>query len=356
MSRRWITIASLWGVFGVFYTLLSLTYLRAVGSERSLLSIVVSHALYIAVWIAATPLMLRLASRYRLERQHWPWRLLAHLGLGIVFAFPQRVLTDLLSAPLRPPTAAPLTAEGLLQSALGSLDYGIFLYLLVVFLHHLWEYARRLQEEERHADRLAADLAGARLQALQLQLQPHFLFNTLNAIVVLVRSDPQRAEEMLRHLSEFLRATLEHDGNAEVTLEQELRLLDRYLEIARTRFGERLSIERSVAPETLNARVPYLVLQPLVENALRHGIGSVPGPGTLGILAVRVDGKLRLEVSDSGPGFPQPPARAGVGLENTRRRLESLYGAAHRLIAASEPGRGGRVTIELPFHGEEVTG
>ncbi len=349
MNRRWLYILALWGAFGVFYTALSFTYLRAVGSTRSTFTILVSHALYIGVWIALTPLLLRLAARFRIERRNWPRRLLLHLGLGVVIAFPQKMASDLLALPFLGARAKEVNLGDLFQATLGSLDYGIFLYLLVVLLHHAWEYARRFQEEEHHAAKLEADLAGAQLEALQMQLQPHFLFNTLNAISVLVRSDPEKAEVMLRNLSEFLRATLDHGGRAEVPLEEELSLLDRYLEIARTRFGERLSIERSVAPETLSASVPYLVLQPLVENALRHGIGSVPGPGTLGILAVRVDGKLRLEVSDSGPGFPQTTNRIGTGLENTRLRLARLYGDAQRLEVLDTAGRGCRVAVELPF-------
>ncbi|MCC7144714.1 MAG: histidine kinase [Candidatus Eisenbacteria bacterium] len=352
MNRRWLYILGLWIAFGVFYTLLSYTYLHAVGSRRSNFEIIFGHALYIAVWIGFTPLILRLAARFRLERTNWRPRLLLHLGFGLLIAFPQRMLTDIPTEWMLQSAERLFSWTRILRTALGSLDYGVFLYLLVVLLHHAWEYARRLQEEERLAAALRADLAGAQLQALQLQLQPHFLFNTLNAISVLVRSDPEKAETMLRHLSSFLRATLDHDGRAEVTLAEEMELLDRYLEIARTRFGDRLSIERQIDDDVWTARVPFLILQPLVENALRHGIGTVPGPGRLTLTAHREASRLQIEVSDNGPGVAGNGSARGTGLANTESRLRQLYGDAQRFSIGAAAHGGCRVWLELPFRVE----
>lgn len=183
-----------------------------------------------------------------------------------------------------------------------------------------------------------------------MQLQPHFLFNTLHAISALVHEDAEEADRMVAHLSELLRLSLENAGAQEVTLRQELEFLEPYLQIEQARFGNRLALRRDIAADVLDARVPNLVLQPLVENAVRHGIASRSGPGLVEISARRAGDRLRLEVRDNGSGLPAAGAlREGVGLGNTRARLQQLYGADHRLEMRNVEGGGLRVTLEIPF-------
>ncbi len=202
------------------------------------------------------------------------------------------------------------------------------------------------------AMRLETQLVQARLDVLTAQLQPHFLFNTLHAISALVLEDPRTANRMITRLSELLRHTFSRARGQQVTLEEELELLDHYVAIQEARFGDRLRVTFQVDPATATATVPTLLLQPLVENAIRYGGGKGGGVAEVQVAISRHDGRLRLEVRDNGPGFPPGVERSGgLGLANTRARLEQLYGAAYRFeLANGVPPRGGAVaTIDIPL-------
>jgi signal transduction histidine kinase len=210
------------------------------------------------------------------------------------------------------------------------------------------ELRRRLAYGERQALRLQARLSEARLEALASQLRPHFLFNTLNAISVLMHRDPRAADLMLTRLADLLRATLRTPGTREVPLRAEMDLLRRYLDIMKVRFGARLAVDEAVPPELEDVLVPPFLLQPLVENALEHGIERRSGAGRVRLAAEAVEGRLRLTVWDDGPGVG-PARHEGVGLSNTRRRLEQLYGSDGKLDLSSEAGDGTLASVELPL-------
>lgn len=226
-------------------------------------------------------------------------------------------------------------------------------------------YFVRAEESSRAAARLAAEsarlegeltraelqLARSQLQVLKMQLDPHFLFNTFNAIAALMHRDAAAADAMLTRLSELLRITLSRAGDQEVTLREELDFLRLYLEIQQSRFGERLSVDWRVEPGVEGASVPHLVLQPIVENAVQHGIARVPGPGRIGIAARRQGARLLLEVTDSGPGLADDwtPRPGGLGLSNTHARLEQMYGEEHTLEMYTRDEGGTAVVIELPY-------
>jgi hypothetical protein len=223
------------------------------------------------------------------------------------------------------------------------------IYWIIVSITHALMYYRRAQERERKAVELEARLADAKLDALRMQLHPHFLFNTLNAISTLVHKDPHAADEMIANLSELLRATLDAEGQ-EIPLRQELGLLERYLEIQQARFGDRLKIEKHVNASALDGLVPTLILQPLVENAIRHGIEPRTTPGLVVIEAQRKDGLLQLSVADNGAGMQKSTGKPpGIGLANTKARIEELYGSSASLILNSKSGEGFSVQIEIPF-------
>ncbi len=226
------------------------------------------------------------------------------------------------------------------------------MYWGVLWVGYAVDYYRRFKEEEIHASGLETQLAQAQLQALKMQLHPHFLFNTLNAVSTLVRTNKnEAATDMIAGLSDLLRLTLESSGAQEVTLKQELEFLERYLEIEQIRFGDRLRVRMDIEPGTLHARVPNLLLQPLVENAIRHGIAPRAEAGLIEIRAVREDDILRLHVRDDGPGLPEGDrVHNGVGLSNTIARLERLYGSAQRVTLANAEDGGALITLELPFH------
>jgi LytS/YehU family sensor histidine kinase len=182
-----------------------------------------------------------------------------------------------------------------------------------------------------------------------MQLHPHFLFNTLHAISTLVHSNPDRAERMIASLSEMLRTTLSKHDAQEVTLREELSVLEPYLDIEKTRFGERLTVSLEVPEELMDAIVPHLLLQPLVENAIRHGIAPRPEGGEITLRARVRAGALELAVEDDGVGMPAEPRPDGVGLGNTRMRLHRLYGDRHGFRIDSPPGVATRVTVVLPL-------
>ena len=233
----------------------------------------------------------------------------------------------------------------------------VLTYAAIVTVWHALDYHRKFREREGRAAELEAHLAQARLQALKMQLHPHFLFNTLNGIAALNYEDPQAANRMLARLGELLRLTLDDHGAPEVSLRQELEFTRRYLELEQIRLGDRLTVHLDIAPEALDAGVPNLLLQPLVENAIRHGIAPYSARGEISIHAQRNNGALHLRVADNGPGpagNPRPSDGPGVGLKNTRARLRQLYGDAQRLELKNAEHGGGLIEITLPFRAVET--
>jgi two-component system, LytTR family, sensor kinase len=225
---------------------------------------------------------------------------------------------------------------------------GLVVSGLIIGVARARGYYFRLRDEELRASQLQAQIAEAQLEALKMQLHPHFLFNTLNAISALQFEDPERAQRALVRLADFLRLTLENAGVQEVTLDSEVDFLMRYLEIERIRFPEKLTVQMEIDPATRDAQVPNLILQPLVENAIRHGIAAKTAPGRIEISSSKNNGALLLRVRDTGPGITAPP-REGIGLANTRARLDRLYGAASHLRLKNATGGGLEASIEIPL-------
>ena len=313
-----------------------------------------TQLIYPYLWALGTPLVLWLAERFPVEGRLWRRNLPIHLLFATAFVCvisgSLHVIYHFLfaHAPGRPynPVA---TLRWIIYNS--SENYGI--YGLLVLLNQVSRYYRRFREGELRASRLQTQLTSAQLEALKMQLQPHFLFNTLHSISALVHRDPDSADRMIARLGDFLRLTLENSGAQEVSLQKELEFLTCYLEIERVRFQDRLTTSVEVEPAALDAPVPNLILQPIVENALRHGIAQTRGPGRVEISAKRDNGSLRIRVRDNGPGLAaitrqDDGLKEGLGLSNTRARLEQLYGAAHRFELENAPGGGLLVTLEIP--------
>jgi sensor histidine kinase YesM len=236
----------------------------------------------------------------------------------------------------------------------------ILIYLVTMSANVAFAHFRQAQERERRAIELEARLAQARLQALRMQINPHFLFNTLNAISTLVHTNPAVADDMITDLGELFRGSMESSDEQEVPLARELELLGRYLAIEQRRFGQRLEVTQNVAPEILSALVPTLILQPLVENAIRHGIEPQKKIGKVAVQCRRDGGKIVLSVSDNGTKpvdfslLTNNSPRRGIGLANTRARLQQLYGKQSSLSLGQAEPIGWIVEIALPFHSEPV--
>jgi len=304
------------------------------------------------LWAAITPLVFWLSSRFSIERRRWLLRVAALLAIGVVISVAVYFVLAVARAEIfervvtrRPPPTifAPLRDIGRFRFV-----NHFLVYLAVLVAGYAREYFIRDQMRVRHAALLRAQLADARLDALRMQLNPHFLFNTLHAVAALVERDPAGVRRMIARLSELLRLTMDADAEHEVPLRDELEFLRRYIEIMEIRFQGRLRIEVKADEETLPALVPRLILQPLVENAFEHGAARASGEGVVAIMAQRRNGQLVLSVLDPGPGVAEVSAE-GVGLTNTRARLAELYGDAASFTLTSRPEGGAKAEMILPF-------
>lgn len=344
-----LAVVAFWALVGAISA--SQTYLQVTiaGMSHSFWRILGWEEVVWTSWALFTPLILALKRRFPVER---PLRrgIPIHLVAGVAVAA-AHVLIGAGAAWLFDPFSArrmPLR-HTFSMSMIGSLPPHLLVYGAILSAAYGFDYFARSRERELRASQLEAQLSESRLAALTLQLQPHFLFNTLHSIAGLVRlqKNPE-AVGMIAGLSEMLRYTLEQ-RNPEVPLEEELGMLRRYLEIQKVRFGSRLETRFSIADETRGARVPTLLLQPLVENALRHGIEKNSGLGTLEIVSRRDGDRLHLEVRDTGPGLSAAKPANGVGLAVTRERLNALYGPSHEFRLEDLPGGGAVASIEIPW-------
>jgi len=296
--------------------------------------------------------------RHPFDRAHWPRRALVHVGAALTYSIIHTIVMMALRAWLMRSEPLPANFPGWwissLVNYLQQLDWLLMTYLFLIGVAFALAYRRESEASAVNSAQLETRLIEAQLQSLQRQLHPHFLFNTLNTISGLIRTDPGGADKMIDQLGDLLRMTLHKSGIQEVPLKEELDVLQKYVEIEQTRFGNRLNVEMDVQPETLDAQVPSLLLQPLVENAIRHGIAPNARPGWIAVQASRDHEELLLEIRDSGDGLPPDRLMAlnrGVGLDNTRARLEHLYPHKYQ-FTFSNLERGFCVTIRIPFQGE----
>jgi signal transduction histidine kinase len=300
---------------------------------------------------ALAPLLVWVARRWPLGPGCWVGPLLLLLGASAALAL-FKVVLDIPAERLIRPNATLVQGRTDLELFQIFFNAHFVLYLLILWLvlgfAHALDFYRKYRERELRASHLEAQLAVAQLQVLKMQLQPHFLFNTLHAISALMHKDVDLADHMVARLGELLRTTLDNAGTQEVSLRQELDFIQPYLEIEQARLGPRLTVRIDADPAVMDARVPNLLLQPLVENAVRHGIAAQTGPGVIEIRACRECDLLKLTIRDNGRGLSSN-YREGVGVSNTRARLHQLYGAAQRFEMHNHPTGGLLVTVALPY-------
>jgi hypothetical protein len=333
----WLTLALITTSQGV------LTYLATGGQVSVVATLLINLALWLP-WAALSPLILGAARRWPLHGNGWPHRAAAHLALNlaltVVAAMLYRVLRIALGFPVQNNYAL-LIVSGLNTSLL--------VYWGLVLMAHGMAYYRRSEERERRAAELDRALTQARLDGLRTQIHPHFLFNTLHAIASRVRTDPRGAEDMLGALGDMLRVNLATNAGHETSLREELGMIDRYLGIQYMRLGRRLRVELEIDEAALGIAVPVLVLQPLVENAIEHGIARRIAGGTLRIEASLAGDRLTLRVSDDVPSGSDGADESTwhIGLTNTRDRLRTLYGEDHA-FHVFQSAQGFMVALSIP--------
>lgn len=340
-------------VFGVSSSIQAYFLQIATGEQTSagIANVMVLNLVYWYVPALVAPFIMSLASRYQLGRVRWPALIAIHLTGALTYAVIHTgaMLLTRVAMIAHPPQLGWWHAAEV--ELLTQLDWMFMTYLFLVGLAHALAYRHESEARALDSAHLETRLIEAQLQSLQRQLHPHFLFNTLNTISGLMRSDVNAADRMMDRLGDLLRMTLSTSSIQEVPLREELDMLQKYLDIEQTRFGNRLSVRMNIQADTLDAHVPNLLLQPLVENAVRHGIAPHSRPGLIVVEASRVGAHLRLLVRDSGDGLP--PDRLtllnqGVGLTNTRARLQHLYRQNHDFVFSN--GEGGlSVLVSIPF-------
>ncbi|HEV7746090.1 MAG TPA: histidine kinase [Pyrinomonadaceae bacterium] len=305
------------------------------------------------LWGMLSPLIFMMARRYEL-RARLPRNLLFHIGLSIALS----IVVLSAASPLvwyfgyvnldRNPTLTILWRNN--AFSIYYFHQGLTIYWTTLVVAHALQYYRGQRESEKRTAQLAAQLAQAQLQALKMQIHPHFLFNTLNSIAALLHQDVEVADRMIARLGDFLRLTLTRSDAQTTDFAQELEFLKCYLDIERTRFADRLVVLTEVEPQTLNLAVPNLILQPIVENAIRHGVARQTTAGKITIRAFQESDRFIVQVEDNGPGLETNPngTNSGIGLSNTRARLAQHYDEDYRLEIVNSENRGVIVTLEIP--------
>lgn len=354
LGRR-ASIAGVWATVALFSV--GQIYLAQTGlGERPPLGPLLLLELPIwAFWTLITLPILMLARRFGLSGPGAAEAVGVHVGAAVVVALCAVAFQMLWYQAFNPyPFGGSSVTTWFWQYFRRYFVFDFTLYWAIVGVYHAFSNYVLYRERELEASLARAQLTEARLSALKMQLRPHFLFNTLNSISALLERQPREARRVLAELAELLRASLRSEARHVIPLEEELEFLERYLGIERVRFGDRLDVKVDVDPRVRRAAVPSFLLQPLVENGIRHGIVRGDGVGWLRITAARENGTLVLHVIDNGPGTAAKPTREGIGLATTRRRLGELYGQDHTLALSDRAEGGLDVRVEIPYRALEA--
>ena len=353
-SPQWFWIAAIWSAIGLFDAIQNVFVMRAEGMHHNWARLFLALSVGWLPWALATPIVLRLAHRYPPVQLRpistWLRHLAACTIIGFVFSAWTAALEKLLNPWAKVPGPAPflhIVSETFLNGILS----GWLLYSVILMVSYVLDSRARLALQQTEAARLNEQLMKAQLSALRRQIEPHFLFNTLNSIVGLVREKRNDAAvTMIVELSDFMRRVLEDSNRQQVPLAEELDFTQKYLEIQKVRFVERLQCTVTVPSELLLAQVPTLILQPIVENAIKHGIAKRAHGGAVRILASRSNGMLTLSVYNDGPSLSaSSETHPGIGIANMRTRLQSLYGDAFKLNMQNHGSTGVEVSVSVPF-------
>ena len=350
--KKWRVITGIYLLTNIAFVVQRVIFDLQQGKPEDIISSLIDLAGFAGIWILFTIPILYITTQSPLSLK----RAFLLFIAGIVLSFLHGALYILFDMFIPGVMTSPkITTLGEYVQMLAGLGHAwrFLSFGFLVVVSFAYDYYYLSKEREYRASQLQIQLTESKLNALKMQLHPHFLFNTLNAISVLIDENPSNAKQTLAQLSDLLRLALENVETHEVPLRRELEFLDRYLLIQKTRYESRLTVHTNIAEDTMNAAVPYLLLQPIVENALKHGIDTMPGPGVITISAVRQNGKTILQVEDTGPGIHSSLSVKtvyGFGLTNIQARMKQLYGEQYAFIIEDVlEGHGARVTCSIPY-------
>jgi len=353
---QWLWIGTIWLAFGLVDAAQTVLVMRAENMHHAWAKLFAVTVIKWLPWGLATPLVMRTGRSFPPVRFRsapgWLVHLAACAALGVAYSAWETLLDNALN-PYAYPTPLDPFLGSFLHGFYNCILSNIVLYGAILAVSYVLDSKVRLAQQEIEAARLNALLAKAQLDALRRQIEPHFLFNTLNAVAGLVREGKgETAVTMIAGLSDFLRRMLDENNRQEVRLEEEMKFAQKYLDIQKVRFAERLDLSVNVPAELLAARVPVLILQLMLENAIKHGIAKRAQGGSIRIAAARNEDHLRLSVYNDGPSLPVDweMAGVGVGISNMRARLHSLYGNAFELHFKNGAKGGVEVSVTMPFH------
>jgi signal transduction histidine kinase len=351
---QWVLYIIIWTAVGLFFASYSSLWGRFIYKSPITWDYALKTNLsFYYIWACIAPLVLWLGKRYRFERGTRAVSLLVHVPTSLILSTFQLVIAEIVVQSFSPEPLHLFEAFRAIQlTFVVYYHINVLTYWAILGVGYGRQYYRKFRDREIRAAQLEAQLTQAQLRALKMQLHPHFLFNTFNTISSLMHKNVDAADGVLARLGDLLRYSLHNVGVQEVTLREELDFLQRYLEIEQTRFEDRLRVKMSVDPEVLDCMVPNLILQPLVENAVRYAVAPRASGGSVEITAKKVLGQLRLSVVDDGPGLPpgyDVVVNEGIGLRTSRERLQQLYADEQRLKLSNRSPRGLEVSIIMPI-------
>jgi two-component system, LytTR family, sensor kinase len=354
--KKWVTYGVLWIFLAICFALQAYLAYSLRGNRPWWLPLLAWEGTSWALWGILAPFIFSFTRRYPLDAKRQAHHLALYVAAALLFSLIHLFLNVTIDSFLMRIFSEPYgsLSEALQANFFSRITWRIFLFATIVVAAHGWEAQRRYKEEQRKASELQVQLAQAQLQALKMQMHPHFLFNTLHSLSELIHRDVPAADELVVRLGDFLRMTLQNSGENQVPLAKELEFLQCYLEIEKVRLQERLEVQLDIDPAARNLLVPNLLLQPIVENAIRHGIAPRAERGKVQIKAIQIDSVLRIEVRDNGPGYIEEKSaescfQKGLGLSNTRERLQKMYGANQRMHVQNGACGGFVVSMDIPI-------
>jgi two-component system, LytTR family, sensor kinase len=349
VKRKWLVLFLGWSIFG--WTMGMQTYVLSAraGHPIPFGLALEREMIYAYVWALLTPYILILGRSFPFGPKIWIKNGGFHIFMGLAVSVFHKFCFHLATTYLESSARQPFSIQKVMEQVFSYIDYGVMVYWVLLLIDYSLAHYRKSREQALRSARLETLLTHAQLQALKMQIRPHFLFNTLNAISVLIQKNPEVARDMVLRLSELLRMTLDREHKEEITLEEEMELINRYLEIEKKRFEDRLQIRVTIDGTSSRAIVPTMILQPLVENAMRHGAAKQRDATMVEIHGEHRDGLLFLRVCDNGPGASNGKITEGIGFSNIRTRLEQLFGNHQNFNFGNVEGGGFQAEIAIPF-------